>query len=293
MSLPSSTRDQLVRLVYGVGWRGAHHLPEPLVQRLTTRGAALATVRNGVHVRQLRRNLELTTNWPVSDDLVRRAVASYLRNVTEVLTLPTWSAADILGRVRTINGAVLREAFVGPGAVVALPHSGNWDLAGAWAVHAQMPVTTVAERLADADFDAFVRFRQRLGIEVLSDHDPGAIADLIAAVRGGRLVCLVADRDLLGTGLPVTWAGHPVTMPAGPALVARRTGARLIPAVCQFAEQGMTITFGDPIECEQGRAGLTSMTQAVADFFSRTIARRPADWHMMQRFFTADREVSR
>ena len=173
--------------------------------------------------------------------------------------------------------------------MVALPHSGNWDLAGAWAVHSGMPVTTVAERLADADFDAFVRFRDRLGMEVLSDHDPQVIADLIAAVRRRRLVCLVADRDLLGTGLPVTWAGHPVTMPAGPALVARRTGARLIPAVCQFADQSMVITFGDPVPAEPGRAGLTAMTQAVADFFARTIARRPADWHMMQPFFDRPR----
>ena len=290
MSLRSDARDQLVRLVYALGWRTAHRLPDRVVRELISRGAGWARSRNGVHVRQLRRNLELATNWPVTDDLLQRAVASYLRNLAEVLALPSWSEEQIRERVRTINGAVLKQAFAGPGAVVALPHSGNWDLAGAWAVHSGMPVTTVAERLADADFDAFVRFRRQLGIEVLSDRDPQVIPDLMAAVRRGRLVCLVADRDLLGTGLPVTWAGHPVTMPAGPALVARRTGARLIPAVCQFDDRGMVITFGDPVPAEPGRAGLTAMTQAVADFFAKTIARRPADWHMMQPFFAADRE---
>ena len=292
MSLRSDTRDQLMRLVYALGWRTAGRLPDALVAQLISRGARLAQTRNGLHVRQLRRNLELATNWPVTDDLVQRAVGSYLRNLTEVLALPSWSPAEIKGRVRTVNGSVLKRAFAGPGAVVALPHSGNWDLAGAWAVHSGMPVTTVAERLADADFDAFVRFRRQLGIEVLSDHDPQVIVELIAAVRRRRLVCLVADRDLLGTGLPVTWAGHPVTMPAGPALVARRTGAQLIPAVCQFADQGMVITFGDPVPAEPGRAGLTAMTQTVADFFARTIARRPADWHMMQPFFAPRTEAA-
>jgi phosphatidylinositol dimannoside acyltransferase len=74
-------------------------------------------------------------------------------------------------------------------------------------------------------------------------------------------------------------------MPAGPAIVARRTGAALLPAVCQFTEDGMAIIIGEPLAHRQGRDGLTAMMQDVADFFANTIARQPADWHMMQRFF--------
>ena len=106
-----------------------------------------------------------------------------------------------------------------------------------------------------------------------------------------RVVCLLADRDLTGTGVPVSWRGHAITMPAGPAIVARRTGAALLPAVCQFTEGGMAIIIGEPITPRQGRDGLTAMMQEVADFFVATIARQPEDWHMMQRFFS-DREPS-
>ena len=90
----------------------------------------------------------------------------------------------------------MRNAYAGAGAVVALPHSGNWDLAGAWACLTGMPVTTVAEQLADAEYAAFVAFREGLGMEVLSHRDPGALAALVDAIHRRRVVCLLADRDL-------------------------------------------------------------------------------------------------
>jgi KDO2-lipid IV(A) lauroyltransferase len=69
-------------------------------------------------------------------------------------------------------------------------------------------------------------------------------------------------------------------------VVARRTGAALVPAVCQFTEDGMVIIIGQPIAPRQGRDGLAAMMQEVADFFADTIARQPEDWHMMQPFFS-------
>ena len=74
-------------------------------------------------------------------------------------------------------------------------------------------------------------------------------------------------------------------MPAGPALLARRTGAALLPAVCQFTESGMSIIIGNQIPPRPGRGGLVAMMQQVADFFAETIAKQPEDWHMMQPFF--------
>ena len=192
-------------------------------------------------------------------------------------------------RIETVNEPQMRTAYASTGAVVVLPHSGNWDLAGAYAQLTAMPVTTVAESLPGPDFAAFVAFRERLGMQVLSHRDPAVIGELLAAVRAGRLVCLLGDRDLAGSGLPVTWAGQPVTMPAGPAVVARRSGAALIPIVCQFTPRGMRIVFSDPIPHRPGRDGLVAMTQEVADFFVATMAEQPQDWHMMQPFFaTAD-----
>ncbi len=276
----------LVRKVYRYGWRVAARLPTRLVSMIISAISWVALRRNGVHIRTLRRNLAYATGAPAGNDLVRAAVTSYLRSFYEVLALPAWSETEIQGRVQAVNEPAVREAFAGSGAVVALPHSGNWDLAGAWACVTGMPVTTVVEQLPPEEFAAFLAFRQRLGMQVLSHRDPQVLSELIEAIRRRRVVCLLADRDLAGSGVPVTWRGQRITMPAGPALVARRTGAALLPAVCQFRNGGMAIVIGNKIPPRPGRDGLVGMMQDVADFFADTIAKQPADWHMMQPFFT-------
>lgn len=286
-------RDAVLRTTFRIGWRVAARVPAPVVGMGVAAAARLALIRPGRHLGLLRRNLTLVTGRPADDQLVRAAVRSYLRTFWEVLALPGWSAAEVVDRVRTEDEHHLRDTYAGPGAVVALPHSGNWDLAGAWACRTGMPVTTVAEQLSEAEFAAFVGFRRQLGMEVLSHRDPGAISALAGAVRRGRLVCLMADRDLDGTGLPVQWNGQPVTMPAGPAMVARRTGAALVPAFCHYQGDAMVIRFGSPVPARPGRDGLVAMTQEVADFFAGQIAQQPRDWHMLQPFFTLDREAGR
>ena len=291
LALAGRTRDLILRRVFRLGWRTAHRIPGPVVSAALAVAARIVVCRPGRHVQTLRRNLALTIGRPVDDRLLRAAVRSHLRNVYEMLALPGWSEAEVLSRIETVNEAQMRAAYASTGAVVVLPHSGNWDLAGAYAQLTAMPVTTVAEALPDEDYAAFVAFRERLGMQVLSHRDPAVIGALLAAVRAGRLVCLLGDRDLAGSGVPVRWAGQPVTMPAGPAVVARRSGAALIPIVCQFTPRGMRIVFRDPIPHRPGPDGLVAMTQEVADFCVATLARQPEDWHMMQRFFPADAAV--
>ena len=281
----STLREAVNRSLYRLGWRVGPRIPKVLRAVIMSAGATAANLQDGVHVRELRHNLSVAAGHPITRAVVREGVASDLRNWFEILALPGWSAEQIRDRVTTTDEHHLRDAFATTGAVVALPHSGNWDLAGAWACLTGMPVTTVAEQLGDQEFRAFLAFRESLGMEVLSHTDPSATGKLITAVNAGRLVCLVADRDLVGSGVPVRWGSTDITMPAGPALVARRAGAALIPAVCQFTDTGMVIKFGAPIAPRPGRDGLVAMTQEVTDFFADRIAERPVDWHLMQPFF--------
>jgi phosphatidylinositol dimannoside acyltransferase len=278
-------RNTLVRGVYRFGWRVAARLPTRLVAVIISVVSWVALQRSDTHIGNLRRNLTYATGSPVNDDLLRAAIKSYFRSFYEVLALPAWSATEIRRRVSVVNEHAIRDAHAGSGAVVALPHSGNWDLAGAWACVTGMPVTTVVEQLPPDEFAAFLAFRERLGMQVLSHRDPEALTTLMGAIRRGRVVSLLADRDLAGTGVPVSWQGQAITMPAGPAVVARRTGAALLPAVCQFTDDGMAIIIGNPIQPRPGRDGLIAMMQQVADFFADTIAKQPQDWHMMQPFF--------
>jgi phosphatidylinositol dimannoside acyltransferase len=284
----SRLRDRIVRAVYRAGWAGAGRLPSSVVAVISAAISREVVRRNPASVRRLRHNLAVTTGQPVTDQLARAAVRSYLRTFHEVLALPHWSAARVAATVHVSDEDRLREEYARRGVVVALPHSGNWDLAGAWACGAGLPVTTVAERLDDAEYAAFLRFREGLGMEVLSHTDRDGLRLLVKAVGRGRVVCLIADRDLNSAGVGVTWQGVPITMPAGPALVARRSGAALIPGVCRYVGPDMHITLGPTIEAEPDRSGLVAMTQQVADFFAGQIAQQPEDWHMLQTFFPAE-----
>ncbi len=283
-------RARLVRAAYRFGWRHGGRLPEPVVRVVGALAARVVVARDGVHVQRLRTNLSVLSGRPADTTLLRAGIASYVRTFWEVLALPRWSPTEVVSRVRLVNEPVVRDAFP-TGAVIALPHSGNWDLAGAWACLTGMPVTSVAEQLASREYAAFLAFREGLGMEILSHRDPGLVDTLVAAVGRGRLVCLMADRNFTGRGVEVDLAGRRVTMPAGPAEVARRSGAVLIPTVAHYGGEPlrrgapMRLVLGPAIPPQAGDDGLVAMVQACADFFTAVLCDRAEDWHLLQPFF--------
>ena len=114
--------------------------------------------------------------------------------------------------------------------MLALPHSGNWDMAGVWLAHDRGTFTTVAERLKpESLYRRFIAYRESLGFEMLpltgGDRPPFEV--LSERLRANRVVCLMAERDLTRTGVEVDFFGEPTRMPAGPAKLAIETGAAL------------------------------------------------------------------
>jgi KDO2-lipid IV(A) lauroyltransferase len=87
----------------------------------------------------------------------------------------------------------------GRGAILALPHSGNWDMAGVWLVQANGMFTTVAERLKpESLYRRFLDYRESLGFEVLplTGGERPAYEVLVERLQANRVVCLMAERDL-------------------------------------------------------------------------------------------------
>lgn len=295
--------NRLTDVGYAAGWRGVRTLPAPLAAAAFRAGADLAMWRDGRGVAQLRVNLRRVVGpgmtEPELEDLVRAAVRSYARYWMETFRLPSMPVENVLSRVST-EGAEHVDAAVaaGRGTVVALPHSGNWDVAGLWLVHRGVPFTTVAERLEPRSlFDRFVRFREGLGMEIIplsgGDQAPGAV--LGERVRAGGFVCLLADRDLGASGVPVEFFGEPTRMPPGPALLAATTGAALLPVSLHYRPDGWGQWIGAPIELTEGRLRdrVSAATQTLADTFADRIAAHPADWHMLQTLWPADLDRSR
>ena len=161
---------------------------------------------------------------------MRASLASYGRYWREAFRLPTMDHRAIGPPLdETFGGKTHLDAALadGRGAVMALPHSGNWDMAGVWLAQTYGPFTTVAERLKpESLYRRFIDYRESLGFEVipLSGGEQPPFEVLGQRLRDNRVVCLMAERDLTRTGVQVDFFGEPTRMPAGPAKLAITPG---------------------------------------------------------------------
>ena len=288
-----SVGENLSDLGYAAGWRLVRAMPEGLARNVFDAGARYAARGGGPE--QLRKNLARvigTTPAEVPDSLMRAALASYARYWREAFRMPSMDLAAVSARLDTVfigaeHFAAAHRA--GRGAVMALPHSGNWDMAGVWLAQHYGTFTTVAERLKpESLYDRFVEYRESLGFEVLpttgGDRPPMEVLE--ERLRQNVFVCLMADRDLSRSGVPVQFFGEPTRLPAGPAKLALATGAPLHPAHVHYDGADCIVQIDDALDTSSGDIG--AITQALADRFAVNIAAHPQDWHMLQPLWLSD-----
>lgn len=291
-------KDDVADRLYGLGWATVRTLPEPAAVALGRSIADQTWKKHGKGVRQLEANLRRVVPGASPEEisrLSRAGMRSYLRYWMESFRLPAWSERRVrLGFAPDGLDHLDVPLAEGRGVILALPHLANWDLAGAWVTtELGIPFTTVAERLKpESLYDRFVAYREGLGMEVLPHTGGAAFGTLARRLRSGGMVCLVADRDLSASGVPVDFLGEATRMPAGPAMLAQHTGAALLPVTLWYDDSPVMRGRVHPEITPPGagsRAEKTAvMTQALADVFATGVAAHPQDWHMLQKFWLAD-----
>ena len=275
---------------YALAWQIIKFLPERTTYKLGDLAADYVYRKNGKGVVRLRGNYQkVLPNDSDLDKYVRAGVRSYVRYWIDTFRFPKWSRARIISTVTCEGENLLREPIAaGRGVIVALPHAGNWDHAGAYFCTTGIPLTTVAEHLEPEKlFRKFLSYRESMGMEVL-DLNSRSIATLSQRARSGKLIALVADRDLSKNGIEVKLCGHVAKFPAGPALLAVQTGAALITAFIRYEKTGIRIIFGSEIqvpELPDNSAKVAAMTQTIANRFESELVKDPTDWHMLQRIW--------
>ncbi len=276
---------------YFSAWRVLRWLPEAFVYSTANRLADRLTKLNGKSVSRLRSNLARTQPQITSLDLeilLYKAMRSSLRYWCDTFRFPDWFTSRIMETVTTTNEYLLLDAIAaGKGAIVTLPHVGNYDHAAAYFCGKGAKIVTVAEHLKpEALFKKFMDYRAAFGMEALP-LDGRVIPTLAQRLRTGCVVALAADRDLSRTGIDVTFFGGPARMPAGPAILALKTDAPLICAMISYTDIGIHIEFELVPIPTQGSENerVAQIVQNSADLFAMGIARYPQDWHMMQRIW--------
>jgi KDO2-lipid IV(A) lauroyltransferase len=283
--------DFAVAWGYFAGWRLVRSLPEKFAYRIFERIGRIALSRNGSRIQRLRSNLTRVCpekSAAEMDLLMQQAMRSYMRYWCDTFRSPDWTQERISQTVTVVGEELLTGPMKqGTGVVVALPHAGNWDHAGSYFCGMGFPLVTVAERLKpEALFNKFLEYRQNIGMEVLA-LDSRSMATLLKRAREGALIALVADRDLSKSGVDVSFFGYPSRMPAGPALLAVRTGIPLITAFVSYTETGIHIEFNSVDIPSTGSESekISAVVQKCADLFAKGISTAPQDWHMLQRIW--------
>lgn len=280
----------------------AQWLPGGVIDAMAPRLASLAALRPGdqrAMVERHQRRVDPTLTSAALRRRVMQVFASYGRYYGESFRLPTIGVDELDRRLSCEGYEHIEESRArGVGPLLVLPHLGSWEWCAYWLTRVKgVPVTAVVERLEPpALFDWFVEFRQRIGMEIVPlGADAGR--SVVSAVKRAQVIALLSDRDITGTGAEVTFFGEATTLPSGPAVLALRTGAPLLPtAVYDRGGGHHHAVVRPPVPAErQGsfRTDVTRITQAVAGELEALIRRAPEQWHLLQPNWPSDRPNSR
>jgi phosphatidylinositol dimannoside acyltransferase len=193
-------------------------------------------------------------------------------------------------RVEGIDHARAAKA-AGTGMIFVLPHIGNWEIAGPVAGREGIEVVAVAENLRNRRLrDWFVRLRNSFGIGIVLAR-PGVLDELESVIRRNGAVALLADRDLSGRGVAVSFFGEETTLPSGPARLALRTGAPLLPAASYFDGIGHRLVIRPPLAgvAGEGDGAIRQVAQRMAGALEELIRVAPEQWHLLQPNWPSDR----
>ncbi len=266
------------RRLIGLGWGVGSRLPHWLREATVRLGSMAANRVQLSGLDNWARNATAITGVPPTRRERRELAASWLRNTLMSLSLGSWSDDAVLSRVEMSDAdlAALHDSLAHRGAVLALGHSGSWDLAGAWGARQGIKVVSVAERLPAGLFEHFRAAREAMGMTIYPVGEPDLLAKLAAHVRNHEAVCLLADRDVSGQGIKVPWPGTDrcVPVPAGPALLAAMTEADLLVANVHFEGDAIHISLSDPVPVTSATETMTRVVALLGD----EARRHPTSW---------------
>jgi KDO2-lipid IV(A) lauroyltransferase len=293
-------RARATYLAYRAGGLLGQALPPALGRPLATGvGRALLRAMPGRRA-MATRHLSRASGGELRGAQLEAAVAgtfdSYARYWLEMFRLPHVGPAEVEANIDVVGYEHVEAGLAaGRGVILALPHLGGWEYAGAWVVKAKgNRLLVVVEPVEPPElFDWFVRVRAAMGMDVVA-LGPKAASAALRALRDNWLLALVCDRDLHGDGVEVEFFGEKTTMPAGPAMLALRGGAVIVPVAVYFRPQGgHHAVVRPPLDTTRRgsvRNDVARITQDLAHEFEGLISAEPQQWHLLQPNWPSDHE---
>ena len=292
----------LITPAYRLAATIAQRLPQRVVEGGGPWVASLFALRPTPKRRMVERHQQRVEPGLEGKALRRRARAvyrSYGRYYAESFRLPATSESELDRRFSSEGYEHFAKGLEGGiGMIVVLPHLGSWEWMAQWVARFKgIPVTAVVERLEPPElFEWFTGFRREMGMHIVP-LGPEAGKAVSQAVKAGHVIALLSDRDITGSGIEVDFFGERTTLPAGPATLALRTGATLLPvAMYDRPDGGHHAVVKPPIVVErQGsfRQDVTRLTEEIAVVLEELIRLAPEQWHLLQPNWPSDHDPVR
>jgi len=218
---------------------------------------------------------------PRVDRLARRMYRNYAQYIVELMRLPTRPRGEIVRELdMTAADNVEAARDLGRGVIMVGAHVGFIEGGAAAIADRGWVVAAIADDSEFIElFEHLSRQRAAWGIRLLPWHN---LREMYATLRRGELIGLLVDWGYKPDGIPVRIFGDWTTLPAGPATLAARTGAVIVPISVtrevdgEFRYRGRTSPYIEVSSVEP--AELARATQLVADAIEEAIRRHPDQW---------------
>jgi lauroyl/myristoyl acyltransferase len=287
----------LVTPLYRAASTVTQRLPGPVVEGAAPRLASLWALRPTERRRMVERHQRRVDPWLSGAALRNRVAAvyrSYGRYYAESFRLPSVSAQELDERLIVDGREHFDKALEGEvGPLMVMPHLGSWEWCGFWVAKTLgLQVTVVVEELEPpALFEWFTAFRREIGMHAVP-VGPAAGGAVTKALKDRHVVALLSDRNVGDGGVDVEFFGERTKLPGGPALLALRTGAVLLPVAIYDRPGGIhEAVVKPPLPIErQGtiREDIARITQDLAVVLEDLIRAAPEQWHLLQPNWPSD-----
>ena len=281
-------RELAIYRAYRAGEWLVNALPRWLVLAVAAAAGNVAFDLAGSKRELVAENLSRPMGLPPSDPAVRRAARrafrAYAKYLVDMMRMAEMSPADAERLVHIENPEILEEARRegGTGVLVCTVHVGGMDLIGPGLQRVGESLHVVADDTTYGRlYDHLAAIRRRHGMHLIGWR---ALRGLFRALRGGENIVLFCDGGYRPGDVPVEFCGEATTFPAGPATLAARSGARMVPVTCRRTRDDRFIAAGMPLIRAEGTdpQSIQRATQQLADELGAVIRQDPGQWYMFR-----------
>ena len=251
-----------------------------------------------------RLNMAQVTGRPAQDPYVQRLALTSWRNygryASDFISFPHLNIDQVVRNMRDLSegqdgwqGHVRTALQAGQGAILTSAHFGNWDMAGAILAR-EIPVSAVAETFSDKQLNQLLQDqRKEKGIGIIPME--GSVRRILRILKQNELAAIIVDRPVTeDQGIEVMFFGRKTYVPSGPAALALKSGAAIVPGFAWYGHHNTYYTrmfppiFPQESKGEERAKEISRLTQRMYDAIEVMIREWPTQWYMFRQFWPSE-----